>query len=406
MKSLFKIFILRHRNECYLNKYALKFAITSFIWAIFGDSLAYSKEKRIRKKLKTKIEETAYLGFESGYLHSISSDESKEFSKKGYSLGLFLVGGKAFDSIIFEITLGWRSSRLLVGEKKEFEGVRNLEIQSNYFHLDLAPLFNINPGVWWSPLASIALGADTSFSPNEENQRTSVLIGAQALLSTGKHDLHRFSAQLITDLSIQNRQIIFFNLNYQMGVTFRGEGNPKRKVIFKTKRKIIYKTKEKVVYKPKERVIYKPVDRVIYKSNNGEQFVIDAGVINFETGKSSINDRHRSYLRELGKLLKKDTKKWNSIEIRSHTDIRGSKWFNQELSKSRADAVVQVLQGYGINSNKLKVISSDFEDPISQSFSPDDFAKNRRVEITLFSNQNHGAQVYRMILKLRQKHLY
>lgn len=78
------------------------------------------------------------------------------------------------------------------------------------------------------------------------------------------------------------------------------------------------------------------------------------------------------------------------IEVRGHTDdrpIRGglAKRFpsNWELAAARAASVVRLLEAQGVPGDRLAVVSLGPNDPIVANDSPENRARNRRIEIRL-----------------------
>ncbi|MBU1052453.1 MAG: outer membrane beta-barrel domain-containing protein [Proteobacteria bacterium] len=69
------------------------------------------------------------------------------------------------------------------------------------------------------------------------------------------------------------------------------------------------------------------------------------------------------------------------FEIQGHTDNRGSKTFNQKLSKNRAKAVLEYLVKKGVNRSKLTAKGFGSLVPASPNDTVEGMTKNRRVEL-------------------------
>jgi OOP family OmpA-OmpF porin len=78
--------------------------------------------------------------------------------------------------------------------------------------------------------------------------------------------------------------------------------------------------------------------------------------------------------------------------IIGHTDSRGPDRYNQDLSLRRAQAVKQALvAGYGLPADSLSAEGKgESELLIRPELSPEDYAKNRRVELRLVANREPG----------------
>ncbi|GLS84367.1 peptidoglycan-associated lipoprotein Pal [Paraferrimonas haliotis] len=68
-----------------------------------------------------------------------------------------------------------------------------------------------------------------------------------------------------------------------------------------------------------------------------------------------------------------------SVLIEGHADERGTPEYNIALGERRAQAVAKYLQGLGVQSSQLSVVSYGEEKPLDVSRSEDAFAKNRRA---------------------------
>ncbi len=79
--------------------------------------------------------------------------------------------------------------------------------------------------------------------------------------------------------------------------------------------------------------------------------IIKVDNINYELDKAKLDMANSRGLTEIIELLKDNE---ISVEIRSHTDARGSSTYNTELSEKRAKAVYDYLVKNGINKHRLK----------------------------------------------------
>jgi outer membrane protein OmpA-like peptidoglycan-associated protein len=104
---------------------------------------------------------------------------------------------------------------------------------------------------------------------------------------------------------------------------------------------------------------------VIYFENNSKKF-------------SSVS------LKTLEKLEALTFKYPNSeIIIKGYTDSHGNYWYNQKVSKARADLVKNYLTNRGILSSRIKAIGMGSENPIDTNVTKEGRKKNRRVEIKI-----------------------
>jgi OmpA-OmpF porin, OOP family len=102
--------------------------------------------------------------------------------------------------------------------------------------------------------------------------------------------------------------------------------------------------------------------------------------IYFDTGKAEIKPESGDTLKEIGKLLQQNADL--KLLVVGHTDSIGLLASNMDLSKRRAQAVVQALTAsYGISSARLSAQGAGPLAPIASNKNEDGRAKNRRVEL-------------------------
>lgn len=108
------------------------------------------------------------------------------------------------------------------------------------------------------------------------------------------------------------------------------------------------------------------------------------GSILFETGEAKIQPQSFQLLDEVYQVLK-DNPEVGPILIEGHTDNRGSRGYNQDLSERRAKAVVDYLVKKGIPRKRLKSKGYGFDRPVADNSTPLGRAKNRRTEFKLLN---------------------
>lgn len=99
----------------------------------------------------------------------------------------------------------------------------------------------------------------------------------------------------------------------------------------------------------------------------------------FDFDKATIRQDSKPTLDEIVKFLKSvpDIK----VVVAGHTDGKGGFDYNVDLSRRRAEAVVQSLTGSGIASARLKAFGAGMAAPVATNDSEQGRAKNRRVEL-------------------------
>jgi OmpA-OmpF porin, OOP family len=106
-----------------------------------------------------------------------------------------------------------------------------------------------------------------------------------------------------------------------------------------------------------------------------------SGDTNFETGKATLLSSAFTMLDQLAKSMNDNPEtRWR---IEGHTDAVGSDASNMELSRRRAQSVVDYLTGKGVDKSRLEVVPLGESTPIASNDTAEGRAMNRRVEIKL-----------------------
>lgn len=106
----------------------------------------------------------------------------------------------------------------------------------------------------------------------------------------------------------------------------------------------------------------------------------------FETDKAELLPRSFLELKKLLQLMRNHPHM--AIEIRGHTDIRGSTDYNEDLSLRRARSVVDFLKENGIEMERVSYIGFGSSQPIASNEDEKGRQLNRRVEFRIVSMGN------------------
>ncbi len=112
-----------------------------------------------------------------------------------------------------------------------------------------------------------------------------------------------------------------------------------------------------------------------------ENQVIRLKKLIFEQGKSSITPESYGELNKLYGLLTANPAM--RIQLEGHTDYRGNKRLNMELSEQRVKAVRAYLLGKGIASKRVKTKAFGGANPLTRESSLEASQINRRVEVRI-----------------------
>ncbi|TAE23546.1 MAG: VWA domain-containing protein [Candidatus Kapaibacterium sp.] len=103
--------------------------------------------------------------------------------------------------------------------------------------------------------------------------------------------------------------------------------------------------------------------------------------IEFETGKATIRAASMEQVRDFAAYIKRFPKM--VVEIRGHTDDKGSDDINQKLSEARAEAVRTVLIQFGVQATQLRTKGFGKSQPLVPNDSDENRRKNRRTEFAI-----------------------
>lgn len=101
--------------------------------------------------------------------------------------------------------------------------------------------------------------------------------------------------------------------------------------------------------------------------------------VEFELDKTEVRSEFFPEIEELAEVMEQYPS--SKILLEGHTDSTGSSGYNQELSKSRADAVMKVLiDEFSIDSDRIKTTGMGQSQPVASNDTAEGRAENRRVE--------------------------
>jgi OmpA-OmpF porin, OOP family len=105
--------------------------------------------------------------------------------------------------------------------------------------------------------------------------------------------------------------------------------------------------------------------------------------VHFATAKADILPQSYPLLNQVARVLQENPT--ITIRIEGHTDNRGGRGYNQQLSDDRAASVRQYLVGRGIDPARMQSVGFGLERPIDDNTTEEGRANNRRVEIHITS---------------------
>jgi OOP family OmpA-OmpF porin len=101
--------------------------------------------------------------------------------------------------------------------------------------------------------------------------------------------------------------------------------------------------------------------------------------IQFDTNRANLKASSHETLDEIARALEAQT--MLNIEIQGHTDSRGTRGYNLELSQKRAASVKAYLVNQGIDASRMSTKGFGPDRPIESNATQEGRARNRRVEV-------------------------
>jgi outer membrane protein OmpA-like peptidoglycan-associated protein/osmotically-inducible protein OsmY len=112
--------------------------------------------------------------------------------------------------------------------------------------------------------------------------------------------------------------------------------------------------------------------------------VARTGTIHFDRASAELDPESLPTLKKLAEAAQQCSQ--FQIEIGGHTDTEGTPERNQRLSARRAQAVVDFLTKAGVAPNRLAAVGHGQDQPVASNDTPEDRAKNRRIEFKVSTN--------------------
>lgn len=117
-------------------------------------------------------------------------------------------------------------------------------------------------------------------------------------------------------------------------------------------------------------------------TRDGDNIVLNMpGNITFDTNQSTVKESFKPVLDSVSEVLKEY--KSTMIQVGGHTDSTGSDQYNLLLSQNRAQAVANVLFGFGVQPVRTDVVGFGETQPVASNSSEGGRSQNRRVELIL-----------------------
>ncbi|MFO7607796.1 MAG: OmpA family protein [Candidatus Krumholzibacteriia bacterium] len=121
----------------------------------------------------------------------------------------------------------------------------------------------------------------------------------------------------------------------------------------------------------------------VERVGEGIKITFDSGIL-FAVDRAELQAAARQNLTDLAVILNKyaDT----AVLIEGHTDASGSDEYNLGLSRNRAQAVANFLEGRQVLPTRFTIMGYGESQPVADNATADGRAANRRVELAIMAN--------------------
>jgi len=114
----------------------------------------------------------------------------------------------------------------------------------------------------------------------------------------------------------------------------------------------------------------------------GDRLLIRLKGLEFPVAQAALKGSNFPLLAKVQKVIEGFGK--SSITVEGHTDSKGGKALNQQLSANRAKAVKEYLESNaGTEEMNVKAVGYGFQKPLASNKTPDGRAQNRRVDVII-----------------------
>lgn len=126
----------------------------------------------------------------------------------------------------------------------------------------------------------------------------------------------------------------------------------------------------------------------VQRVGEGINMTFESGLM-FRINSATIDEGYKDDLRSAAEVFGKypDT----NILVEGHTDDTGTDAYNMDLSRRRAESVVDFLESQGVSTARLKTESFGEAQPKYPNDTEDNRSKNRRVEFAIYANDEMKA---------------
>lgn len=312
-----------------------------------------------------------YFGADFGFSMVSTQATFNDNNKNGFQFNAKVIGTRYWRKWLGDIGIGWFYNRQTGDNAFSTPPGGKVTVTTWAGMFELSPRYRFNEHWQLGPVVNGLFGTDVSFdeNTNDSGENLAVLVGPRIQYETsGEESRWRYGAQILTDLTIADRQAWLIQLDIQFGIPLKKipaqpAPTPAPAVVASVRPKM----PQFAEVTPEKKV----------------KIYLGEAVLRFQTAKSALRPSSKEILTKVSSYLKKAPAAWGSMRIEGHADRRGKVAYNEKLSLARAEAVKATLVKLGLSKKKLQTQGFGPHRPIDPADDLEAYALNRRVEIWL-----------------------
>ena len=233
--------------------------------------------------------------------------------------------------------------------------------------------YNLTKQFSAGPVLNYFIGTNTNFSEIEDGSNSNMMPGLKIAYRLSTEIPMRIDARLITSNNEAKALIalVGFSIGIDINQKLKSESNPNLVKFNSPALKV-------EIMPPLELEEEKP-DLVIS---------LKSARVLFDANAYALDQELEAKLRRLAKYLILNEDQYSKLKISGHTDNRGSRDYNIDLSRNRAESVAKVFIKAGVAGNRVSARGYGYDRPLVSGSKPGALEKNRRTEIEFFGIKN------------------
>ena len=303
---------------------------------------------------------TLYLGADLGVSTSKSSIAGEVGSKSGF-------GGDIKSYLNFELGSSFNSDLglgYMYHQTKGSDNTSSVKITTKLLYGDADIKYNVTRGLSLGPVLNLFMGTNTDFTEVETGNKTNPFVGLKVAYKFDAVNPMRLDFRAIT--SSDEAKTIMALVGFSFGFDLNGQTSKGRSL------------------KPE----IMPPPELAEEEKPDLTFTLKSARVIFDTNVSDLDKDLEAKIKRLAKYLVLNGESYSKVKISGHTDKRGTRDYNLELSAKRAESVVQAFIKAGLDPKKISSRGYGFDRPRDLGNSAKALEKNRRTEIEFYGIKN------------------